>query len=149
MCTMYCGLLPDTKVLVVWTHSDREYKMSWKLSMRAPDSLPAIHLPQIWLVIPNRSQPKAFRGHHCSACMRQNKSDWAKLPGKIHFHLGLPRVSICLQSGQGCVLVGTNSHLQSVNHLTLEQTSEICLMLVLRNCSLLSCDQKGKVEKPD
>lgn len=149
MCTLYCGLLLDTEVLVVWTKSVRENKSSWKPSLRAPNSSPAIHLPQIWLATPNRSQPKAFKGHHCSACMRQNKSKWAKLPGKINFYLGLPRVSICLQSGQGNVLVGTKSHLQSVNHLTLEQTSEACLILVLWNCSLLSRDQKGKVEKPD
>lgn len=105
--------------------SDRENKASWKLSMRDPSSLPGIHLPQIWLVIPNRSQPKAFQDHHFSACMRQNNSDWAKLPGKINFYLGLPKVSICLQSGQGDVLVDRNSHLQSVNHLTPEQTSKM------------------------
>lgn len=88
--------------------------------MRAPTSLPGIHLPQIFLVTPNRSQPKAFQDHHFSACLRQSNSDWAKLTGKIHLYLGLPRVSICLQSGQGDVLVERNSHWQSVNHLALE-----------------------------
>lgn len=94
MCTIYYGLLLDTEVLVVWIQSDRENKASWKLSMRAPTSLPGIHLPQIFLVTPNRSQPKAFQDHHFSACLRQSNSDWAKLTGKIHLYLGLPRVSI-------------------------------------------------------
>lgn len=48
--------------------------------------------PPIWLAILNNgSQPQAFQDHYFSACMKQNSSDQAKLPGDKSSTCRLPQ----------------------------------------------------------
>lgn len=142
----YCGLFLDTEVLVVWTQSDRENKASWKLSMRAPDSLPGIHHPQIWLVIPNRSH--FSRPSFLS--MHETKQQWLGKAASENSFLSRP------PQGQHLSLIWSGRCPGGEKQPPAKCESshpgadiKNCLMLVLWNCSFLSCDQQGKVQKPD
>lgn len=79
-----------------WTQKCWSYRHNLTERARLPENyfkwelLSGMHLPPVWLVIPNRSHPQAFQDHYFSAWMKQN-SDWSKLPGEKSSACRLPQ----------------------------------------------------------